>query len=102
MAKAATTTKKPAKAPAKPKARTTATPGTPQMAPATPLARAATRSRFTLFNLLGKPRGYYLVEPTELPREPAKTKKAVAHSVIVVDRSGSMYSAIADTKDTLL
>jgi Mg-chelatase subunit ChlD len=102
MAKAATTTKKPAKAPAKPKSRTTATPGTPQLAPATPLARSSTRSRFTLFNLLGKPRAYYLVEPTELSREPAKSKKAVAHSIIVVDRSGSMYGAIADTKETLL
>jgi Mg-chelatase subunit ChlD len=102
MAKAAATTKKPAKAPAKPKTRATATPGTPKLAPATPLARAATRSRFTLFNLLGKPRAYYLVEPSELAREPAKSKKAVAHSVIIVDRSGSMYSDLPATKDTLL
>jgi hypothetical protein len=102
MAKAATTTKKPAKTPAKPKSRAAATPGTPQLAPATPLARPSTRSRFTLFNLLGKPRAYYLVEPVELSREPVKGKKAVAHSVIVVDRSGSMYSALGETKETLL
>ncbi|HVL15570.1 MAG TPA: vWA domain-containing protein, partial [Gemmata sp.] len=102
MAKAATTTKKPTKTPAKPKTRTTKTPGTPQPSPAAPLARPSTRSKFTLYNLLGKPRGYYLVEPVEVPREPSKKKQAVAHSVIVVDRSGSMYSALGETKDTLL
>ena len=69
---------------------------------AAPLARPSTRSKFTLYNLLGKPRGYYLVEPVEVPREPSKKKQAVAHSVIVVDRSGSMYSALGETKDTLL
>ncbi|WP_439631538.1 VWA domain-containing protein [Gemmata sp.] len=102
MAKSAATAKKPAaKAPAKPRTRK-ATPGTPELAPSMPLARPSTRSRFTLFNLLGKPRAYYLVEPIDLPREPASTKKAVAHSVIVVDRSGSMYSDLPATKETLL
>ncbi|MCI0701517.1 MAG: VWA domain-containing protein, partial [Planctomycetia bacterium] len=57
----------------------------------------------TLFNLLGKPRGYYLVEPSELVRPPASAKsKSVAHSIIVVDRSGSMYSDLPATKETLL
>jgi Mg-chelatase subunit ChlD len=103
MAKsAAATAKKPAaKAPAKPRTKK-ATPGTPELAPSMPLARSSTRSRFTLFNLLGKPRAYYLVEPIDLPREPASTKKAVAHSIIVVDRSGSTYADLPATKETLL
>jgi len=106
MAKAATagktTAKTTTKAPAKPKGKKAGTPGTPELAPAAPLARPSTRSKFTLFNLLGKPRGYYLVEPAQLPREPASNKKSVAHSIIVVDRSGSMYSDLGATKNTLL
>ncbi|MBX9582239.1 MAG: VWA domain-containing protein [Gemmataceae bacterium] len=76
---------------------------TPARAPAGPLARPTARTKFTLFNLLGQPRAYYLVEPAEVPRPPADPKKkTVAHGVIVVDRSGSMYSAMADTRDTLV
>ena len=75
----------------------------PGLAPAGALPRSATRTKFTLFNLLGQPRAYYLVEPIDVPRPPADPKKkTVAHSIIVVDRSGSMYSAMADTRDTLL
>ncbi|MBP3959145.1 VWA domain-containing protein [Gemmata sp. G18] len=93
--------KKPAAKPKTTKAKVT--PGTPALAPATELARINTRSKFTLFNLLGQPRGYYLVEPVELERdESAGSAKSVAHSVIVVDRSGSMYSDLAATKETLL
>jgi Mg-chelatase subunit ChlD len=96
------TAAKPAKSAAKPKAKKTSMPGTPELAPAAALARPSSRSKFTLYNLLGKPRAYYLVEPAQLPREAASSKKAVAHSVIVVDRSGSMYSDLPATKDTLL
>lgn len=94
----------PQKPAAKPKApRAKVTPGTPARAPVAELPRLSTRSKFTLFNLLGQPRGYYLVEPHELPRdEPAGDAKSVAHTVIVVDRSGSMYSALPETKETLL
>ncbi|AMV23174.1 von Willebrand factor type A domain protein [Gemmata sp. SH-PL17] len=93
--------KKPAAKPKTPKAKVT--PGAPALAPAAALARINTRSKFTLFNLLGQPRGYYLVEPVELERdESAGSAKSVAHSVIVVDRSGSMYSDLAATKETLL
>ena len=96
-----TPVKKPAAKPKTTKAKTT--PGVPALAPAAPLNRLNTRSKFTLFNLLGQPRAYYLVEPVELPRDPAKSNaKAVAHSVIVVDRSGSMYSDLPATKETLL
>src|SRR5262245_5133156 len=108
MAKSTAGTKKaaankPAKPAAKPKTRKTAVTGTPALAPAGMLPRSATRTKFTLYNLLGKPRAYYLVEPDELSRPPAdKKSKAVAHSIIIVDRSGSMYGEIERTKDTLL
>jgi len=100
MAKAPAAKKPAAK---KPAAKSKVTPGTPALAPAAPLARVTSRSKFTLFNLLGQPRAYYLVEPHQLPRDNAKKDaKSVAHSVIVVDRSGSMYSDLAATKETLL
>jgi Mg-chelatase subunit ChlD len=77
--------------------------GAPKPSPSGPLARPTTKTKFTLYNLLGQPRAYYLVEPVDLPRPPADPKKkTVAHSIIVVDRSGSMYSAMADTRNTLL
>jgi Mg-chelatase subunit ChlD len=91
VAKAGTTTRK------------KATPATPALAPAGALARPTTRHKFTLFNLLGQPRAYYLVEPIDLPRPPADAKqKSVAHSIIIVDRSGSMTFAMNETKDMLL
>jgi Mg-chelatase subunit ChlD len=104
MAKAPSTSKKAvAKAGTKTPKTKKATPAVPGLAPAGELVRPTTRCKFTLFNLLGQPRAYYLVEPIDLPREPADPKKkTVAHSVIVVDRSGSMYGALEDTKDTLL
>jgi Mg-chelatase subunit ChlD len=84
-------------------ARKKAGAGAPATAPAGPPARPTTRTKFTLFNLLGRPRAYYLVEPAEVPRPPADPKqKTVAHSIIVVDRSGSMVTAMADTRDTLV
>lgn len=101
MAKTPAAKKPGAKKPAAKKAKVT--PGTPAVAEAAPLARLSERSKFTLFNLLGQPRAYYLVEPHELPRDAAKKDaKSVAHSVIVVDRSGSMYSDLPATKETLL
>ena len=110
MAKAATGTsagaKKPPAKPKTPKApkvtTTKATPNVPAVAPTGALARTTSKSKFTLYNLLGQPRSYYLVEPSALPVGAAKGGKSVAHSIIVVDRSGSMYSALAATKDTLL
>jgi hypothetical protein len=104
MAKASTGSKKAvAKAGTPTRTPRKATPAVPGLAAAGALARPTTRCKFTLFNLLGQPRAYYLVEPIDLPRPPADAKKkAVAHSIIVVDRSGSMYSALGDTKDTLL
>jgi Mg-chelatase subunit ChlD len=102
MAKSATAKKAPAaKKPAAPKKK--ATPGAPALASVGELVRPTGRSKFTLFNLLGQPRGYYLVEPAELDRgDTPSDAKSVAHSVIVVDRSGSMYSDLPQTKETLL
>jgi Mg-chelatase subunit ChlD len=98
-----TTTKAPAAAkPAAKKPAAKVTPGTPALAQSAALARTTGRSKFTLFNLLGQPRAYYLVEPQELPRDTKSKAKSVAHSVIVVDRSGSMYSDLPATKETLL
>jgi hypothetical protein len=61
------------------------------------------RSKFTLFNLLGEPRAYYVVDRVELDRPKADPKaKTTAHSIIVVDRSGSMYGQMREVRDTLL
>jgi hypothetical protein len=61
------------------------------------------RSKFVLYNLLGKERAYYQVERIEVekPKAPPKAK-TLAHSIIIIDRSGSMYSYLEDLKDTLL
>jgi Mg-chelatase subunit ChlD/molybdopterin biosynthesis enzyme MoaB len=75
--------------------------GSPQTLPAG--MRTETRSRFTLYNLLGKERAFYLVDRVELekPSKPPR-EKSVAHSIIIIDRSGSMYGYLEDLKDTLL
>lgn len=69
---------------------------------ATPL-RTDVRSRFTLFDQLGKERAYYLVDRLSLerPAQPAEAK-TIAHSILVIDRSGSMSPWIADLKETLV
>ncbi len=61
------------------------------------------RSKFTLYNLLGKERAFYQVDRIEVekPSQPPK-QKTLAHSIIIIDRSGSMYSYLGDLKDTLL
>lgn len=68
-----------------------------------PGLRTDQRSRFTLYNLLGKERGYYVVDRADLDR-PAKAAgdKSVAHGIIIIDRSGSMSFCIEDLKDTLI
>ncbi|HEX4609455.1 MAG TPA: VWA domain-containing protein, partial [Urbifossiella sp.] len=103
-AKAPAAPKAPAKAVAKPPAaRGKKASLTPEAGPTPLLVRPTGPTKFTLYNLLGEPRAYYLVEPKELDRPaPDPKRKTVAHSVIVVDRSGSMYGAMADTRDTLL
>ena len=85
-----------AKRPAARKKATTeaAPPAQPQ--PADGLARRDDPTKFVLYNLQGEARAYYLAEPHELtpPAEPVGAK-SVAHTILVIDRSGSMYAAIA-------
>jgi Mg-chelatase subunit ChlD len=83
------------KAPAKPRGRT-------KKQEAAPAAAQETRTRFVLYNLLGKERAYYLVERSELARTGDSPPHAFAHHIIVIDRSGSMYSALPPLKETLL
>jgi Mg-chelatase subunit ChlD len=108
MARQRATSNKPAKTAARrPAAKTkaastnTAPPKTAPQQAVTSL-RSDNRSKFTLFNLLGKERGFYVVDRVNLER-PADTKeKSVAHSIIIIDRSGSMTPYMEDLKDTLL
>ena len=68
-----------------------------------PALRTDERSRFVLYNLLGKERAYYEVRRVEIerPAEPVG-EKSVAHSILVIDRSGSMSPYMQDLKDTLV
>ncbi|HLW67745.1 MAG TPA: VWA domain-containing protein [Gemmataceae bacterium] len=59
------------------------------------------RTRFTLYNFLAQERGWYLVEPAPVPL-PAPPERTVAHSIIIIDRSGSMRRSIEEMKATLL
>ncbi|MFO0845302.1 MAG: vWA domain-containing protein [Gemmataceae bacterium] len=76
---------------------------TPRRDPTGPALRTDARSRFTLYNLLGRERSWYGVTRRELerPAEPVG-EKSVAHGIIVIDRSGSMSFCIEDLKDTLV
>src|SRR4051812_46849193 len=75
----------------------------PRYAETGPALRTDERSRFVLYNLLGKERAYYQVRRSNLqrPAEPV-SEKSVAHSILIIDRSGSMYSWLEDLKDTLI
>ncbi len=65
--------------------------------------RANQKTKFTLYNFAGKPKVYYLVDRVNLEKNPQDAeKKAVAHSIIIIDRSGSMYQDIEPLKDTLI
>jgi Mg-chelatase subunit ChlD len=60
------------------------------------------RTKFTLYNLAGKEKAYYLVDQVNLQINAEISDKAVAHSIIIIDRSGSMSYDIAALKDTLI
>src|SRR5262245_36521569 len=65
--------------------------------------RVEERSRSVLYNLIGKERAYYDVRRFDLARPAGPVaEKAVAHSIIVIDRSGSMTGWIEELKDTLV
>jgi hypothetical protein len=77
--------------------------GTPQPLPIPAPTAGEARTKFTLYNLLGKERAYYLVDRADVER-PSKpmSEQAVAHSIVIIDRSGSMYSYLEDLKETLI
>jgi Mg-chelatase subunit ChlD len=80
----------------KPRARGKTT--RPKAAPPTPA-----KTRFTLYNFAGQPVAHYLVDRTDLqPAAGAAAEPAVAHNIILIDRSGSMRSGIKRLKDTLI
>lgn len=89
----------PAKAPKAP-ARKKAV--VPQVLPPGDLVRPTAATKFTLYNLLGQPQSYYRADPVGIQFDQTAKKTALAHHIIVVDRSGSMYSAIPDLRDTLV
>jgi Mg-chelatase subunit ChlD len=72
----------------------------PKKTPAPSSPAPPTRCKFILYDLRGKPRAHYLVERHEVER-PKKPGKTVAHSILLIDRSGSMADHIEDLKGTL-
>lgn len=62
-----------------------------------------TRTKFTLYNFAGKAKSFYLVDRINLERKPGDIpEKSVAHNIIIIDRSGSMYYDLEPLKDTLI
>jgi hypothetical protein len=59
-------------------------------------------SKFALYNYAGNPTAYYIVQ--HQPVDPAQitTAQQVSHHIMVVDRSGSMYSEMEPLKAMLL
>lgn len=60
------------------------------------------RTKFALYDLAGQEKAYYLVEQNRLIIPTKSTKKTVAHSIIIIDRSGSMSSDIQALKEILI
>src|SRR5262245_55641880 len=76
---------------------------TPQPQGVTTTPAVATRVKFTLFNFLAQERAYYVVD--RVPRERAAEdvpEKSLAHSIVIIDRSGSMYRDLEPLKETLV
>lgn len=61
------------------------------------------KTKFAVYNLAGKEKAFYLTEKIKLEIKPdAIPKKMIAHSIMIVDRSGSMYYDIEALKETLI
>ncbi|MBD2627805.1 vWA domain-containing protein [Trichormus variabilis] len=61
------------------------------------------KTKFAVYNLAGKEKAFYLAEKVNLEIKPdAIPKKMIAHSIIIIDRSGSMYGDIEALKETLI
>ncbi|MCC3418086.1 MAG: VWA domain-containing protein [Microcoleus sp. PH2017_01_SCD_O_A] len=66
-------------------------------------AASNNRTKFTLYNFAGNEKAFYLVDRLNLERTPGDIpEKSVAHSIIIIDRSGSMYSDLKPLKETLV
>ena len=55
-----------------------------------------TATKFALYDFNGHPREFYLVDEIEVPKP--NLEPTVSHHIVVVDRSGSMYGVMNDTK----
>ena len=55
-----------------------------------------TPTKFALYDFNGKPTAHYLVDEISVPKP--VLEKTVSHHIVVIDRSGSMYSVMDDTK----
>ena len=61
------------------------------------------KTKFVLYNFAGKEKSYYLVDKLNLElNSDAPFNKSVGHSIIVIDRSGSMSYDIQALKETLI
>jgi Mg-chelatase subunit ChlD len=62
-----------------------------------------TRTKFTLYNFAGQEKSFYLADRIPLERKQvALPENSVAHSLIILDRSGSMSEDIGALKTTLI
>ncbi len=60
-------------------------------------------TKFTLYNFAGKEKAYYLVDKKPLEQNKENFgKPTIAHSIIIIDRSGSMYRVIEELKASLI
>ena len=64
---------------------------------------AQQQSKFAIYNFAGEIKSYYLVDKVPLVIEKEnKGKLDIPHSIIIIDRSGSMYGDIEDLKENLI
>lgn len=53
-------------------------------------------TKFALYDFAGKPREFFLVSEAEVPKP--VLEPSVSHHVVIIDRSGSMYSVMEETR----
>ena len=52
--------------------------------------------KFCTYDFAGKPRDYYVVDEIDVPKP--NFEPAVSHHIVIIDRSGSMWSVMEQTK----
>lgn len=55
-----------------------------------------TATKFALYDFNGSPREFYIVDEIDVPKP--VLEKTVSHHIVIVDRSGSMWGVMDDTK----